>query len=206
MRSSVEDEDSSYLLIDNRKAARYDCRPRKAFTFKCRSTKSPIPFSPRRSPIKAPPNRSYLMKPEKPVHRDAGYTKLRKGLEQVRPSPSRTQSRQSFQESPRSRSMGVLSEDMPVSGMRQAVRLVDKPLKHIFGSIHQELKHLDSFSCHDSLCEDRPHRKWFPDFENTPREDYSNPLSESPRSPSCRVLKRDKPDRRWGKGTPCCRK
>ncbi|KAH9279623.1 hypothetical protein ECG_07841 [Echinococcus granulosus] len=146
------------------------------------------------------------MKPEKPVHRDAGYTKLRKGLEQVRPSPSRTQSRQSFQESPRSRSMGVLSEDMPVSGMRQAVRLVDKPLKHIFGSIHQELKHLDSFSCHDSLCEDRPHRKWFPDFENTPREDYSNPLSESPRSPSCRVLKRDKPDRRWGKGTPCCRK
>ncbi|KAL5968645.1 hypothetical protein TSMEX_003629 [Taenia solium] len=205
VRSSIEDEESSYVLVANSKPVGYDYRPRKSFTFKYHGSKSLIPSSSHRSPTKGFPNQKYLMKPEKPVHRDAGYTKVHKGSEQSRSPPPRTQSKASFQELPRP-PHSVLLDDMQASKMRKALERVDTSLKDIFGSIHQDLKHLGSFRCHDSLCESRPRRKWFPDFENAPWEHYSNPLSESSRSPSCPELKSDKPDRRWGKGTPCCRK
>lgn len=206
VRGSIEDEDSSYVLIDNSKPVGYDYRPRKSFTFKHHGTKSLIPSSSHRSPAKGFPNQKYLMKPEKPVHRDAGYAKVHKGSGQSRsPSPP-TQPKASFQESLHPpHPMTMMLEEMQASKMRKALKRVDTSLKDIFGPIHQDFKHLESFRCHDSLCESRPRRKWFPDFENAPWEHYSNPLSESSRSPSCPELKSDKPDRRWGKGTPCCR-
>ncbi|VDM36013.1 unnamed protein product [Hydatigera taeniaeformis] len=197
-----EDEDSSFLLIDNSKLVRFDQRPRKAFTFKYHGTRSSVPSSSHRSPAKGFPNRNYLTKPEKPVHRDAGYTKVHKGPDQIHTLPQRMQSRTLFQESLRPPHSTVeSSDDMPTPRMRQALGRVDTSSKDIFESIQQDLKQLESFRCHDSLCESRPHRKWFPDFENSPREHYSNPLSESSRSTSS-----DRPERRWGKGTPCFRK
>ncbi|KAL5104097.1 hypothetical protein TcWFU_005420 [Taenia crassiceps] len=206
-RGSVEDEDSSYVLADNSKRVGYDYRPRKSFTLKYHGAKTLIPSSSHRYPTKSIPNQKYLLKSEKPVHRDAGYTKAHKGSEHSRSPLPRTQPKTSFQESPRlPQPMEVLLNDTQASIKRKTLERVDAPLNDIFGSIHQDLKNFESFRCHDSLCESRPRRKWFPDFEDVPWEHYSNPLSESSRSPSCPELKSDKPDRRWGKGTSCCHK